>query len=496
MEADNSSKKNIFKSTAIVGGSQLAGIIIGIARNKVIALLIGPVGVGLIGLFQGIIDVVKSSTNLGVAFGAVRDIAEADSGKVERGVSRVIAVLNKWIWITGIAGMLIMLIFSSAIGRFTFDTSKYNIGVAVLSVTILLTALTSGKLAVLQGLRRLYYLAVANFSAILIGFLISVPLYWFLGLEGIVPSLIVNSVSAFAIAYWLSAKAGVPRTKVSLTQALNEGRGMVRLGSYTVITSISSAVMLYVIRYLLINRVDIEGVGYFQASWLISYVYVSSILYAMSADYYPRLSAVKNSNVSINKLVNEQIEVGMLIATPLLVFLLSLISLLVPVLYSRDFVAAIPILQWQLIGSFLKVLSFPITYILLVRDRGGYYIATEVLRDILYIALIRMGWQVFGLEIAGLAFLVVYLIHFITVYAICSRLYNVKLLKKNIKFLLLSLLLSGLAYLNIKFSFSDLSFLVGGIILTIMASYFSYRVLKELYDIRSLLRKLFKGGDR
>jgi PST family polysaccharide transporter len=142
------------------------------------------------------------------------------------------------------------------------------------------------------------------------------------------------------------------------------------------------------------------------------------------------------------------------------------------------------------------VLSFPITYILLVRDRGGYYIATEVLRDILYIAFIRMGWQVFGLEIAGLAFLVVYLIHFITVYAICSRLYNVKLLKKNIKFLLLSLLLSGLAYLNIKFSFSDLSFLVGGIILTIMASYFSYRVLKELYDIRSLLRKLFKGGDR
>lgn len=184
MEADNSSKKNIFKSTAIVGGSQLAGIIIGIARNKVIALLIGPVGVGLIGLFQGIIDVVKSSTNLGVAFGAVRDIAEADSGKVERGVSRVIAVLNKWIWITGIAGMLIMLIFSSAIGRFTFDTSKYNIGVAVLSVTILLTALTSGKLAVLQGLRRLYYLAVANFSAILIGFLISVPLYWFPGFGG------------------------------------------------------------------------------------------------------------------------------------------------------------------------------------------------------------------------------------------------------------------------------------------------------------------------
>src|SRR5947209_7125653 len=95
------SRKQVLKSTGILGGVQLVNIFIGIVRVKVLAILLGAVGVGIAGLYQSTIDTVKSMTGFGLGFSAVRNIASSSSSNDTRRLAVTVIVLRRWIWITG-----------------------------------------------------------------------------------------------------------------------------------------------------------------------------------------------------------------------------------------------------------------------------------------------------------------------------------------------------------------------------------------------------------
>ena len=59
-----------------------------------------------------------------------------------------------------------------------------------LGITFIFGAITAGTFTVLQGLRKIKYLAVANILRFFFCSLISIPLYYFYGIQGVVPALI------------------------------------------------------------------------------------------------------------------------------------------------------------------------------------------------------------------------------------------------------------------------------------------------------------------
>lgn len=88
------SHKQILKATGILGGAQVIEILFRIARSKIVAVLLGPTGVGMIGLYQSTIDLVQKATGFGINFSAVRDIAEAAGTNDQRRISRAIMILR------------------------------------------------------------------------------------------------------------------------------------------------------------------------------------------------------------------------------------------------------------------------------------------------------------------------------------------------------------------------------------------------------------------
>src|SRR4051812_25415285 len=66
----------ILRSSAIVGGSTMLNVGIGILRTKAMALLLGPGGFGLAGLYTSIINLTQSIAGMGVNSSGVRQIAE------------------------------------------------------------------------------------------------------------------------------------------------------------------------------------------------------------------------------------------------------------------------------------------------------------------------------------------------------------------------------------------------------------------------------------
>ena len=82
--SDNS-YRHILKYTGVFGSVQGLNVLISLVRNKCVALLLGPSGMGLVSLLNTAMSLISQSTNLGVAMSAVRHLAELfDAGDEEK----------------------------------------------------------------------------------------------------------------------------------------------------------------------------------------------------------------------------------------------------------------------------------------------------------------------------------------------------------------------------------------------------------------------------
>src|SRR3954467_33049 len=105
----------ILKSSAVIGGSSVVNIAVTVARAKCMALLMGPAGVGLVGLYTSVLDLTHSIDGMGIRSSGVRQIAEAvGSGETER-VARTALVLRRTSLFLGILGAVLLLAFSRRI---------------------------------------------------------------------------------------------------------------------------------------------------------------------------------------------------------------------------------------------------------------------------------------------------------------------------------------------------------------------------------------------
>ena len=108
----DTSYEQALKSTGIVGGAQFLTILITVVKTKIVALLLGPAGVGVLGLLQGIVDMIRNATGLGIHFSAVKDVAAANASRDGQRIGRTIRILRRWVWGTGLLGMTVAIALS------------------------------------------------------------------------------------------------------------------------------------------------------------------------------------------------------------------------------------------------------------------------------------------------------------------------------------------------------------------------------------------------
>jgi PST family polysaccharide transporter len=131
----------------------------------------------------------------------------------------------------------------------------------------------------------------------------------------------------------------------------------------------------------------------------------------MGADFFPRLSSIAEKKTEIKKLVNEQTYVVLVISVPVIIAMLLFSELALSVLYSTKFANAEYILQWQVGGSFLKLLSWPVAFIILAKKRGLLFLFSEVVFYISYLAASYLLFPQYGLDAVGIGYLIAYMVY-------------------------------------------------------------------------------------
>ena len=485
-ENQTSSYRNIFKATSLFGGVQVYNILIGVIRSKFLAVLLGPAGMGIQGLYQSTLDVIKSFTAFGLEQSAVRDISEANgSGNSER-IAKTVATVRRLVWLTGSLGLLVVLILSPLLSQWTFGNKDYTWGFITLSSTLLLNQLCSGQKVLLQGMRRLKDLAKASAIGATVGLIVSVPLYYWIGVKGIVPTMVLVSIAALLLSWFYSRKAPIEKIQVSTKEAVVNGSSMIRMGIAMSISSILVSVSAYVLRWFIRQLGGVDEVGLFTAGILITNTYVGMVFTAMSTDYYPRLSAVNRDNERCKEVINQQGEIALLLIAPIIVSCVVFMPFIIKLIYSNDFLAANGFITFAVSGMVFKASSFVIAYVFLAKAESRLFVINEVGSSIYTLGLYVLGYYFGGLRGLGIAYMVGYFIYFIQVYIISHYRYQFRLTKSFLRIFGVQIMFVVLSLIDVL-TMEGLWFYVSEIAVLGLCAFFSVKELDKRIHIMDFI---------
>ena len=401
-EQRDDSYGHVLKYTSVFGGVQGLNILVSLVRNKIVAMLLGPEGMGLASLFQTTVNFISQSTNLGVSFSAVRNVSELFDTGDEARIAHFIKVVRAWSLLTGLVGMLLCILIGPMLSNLTFSWGNHTLHFVLLSPLVALLAVTGGETAILKGARQLKSLAVIQVYGMLSALVIAIPIYYFFGQSGIVPVMVLMGLTMLLLTIQRSYRL-YPLRLAGAKGVLGEGMGMVRLGVAFTLAGVLGSGAEFIIRTYLNNVADLKTVGLYNTGYILTMTYAGLVFSAMETDFFPRLSAVNSQWQNCNDIINKQIEVSLLLISPMLVAAQFAIPFVIPILFTTKFMPVVDMVRILLLAIYLRAIKLPISYLPLAKGDSLSYLFLEAVYDILVVLLVIWGyshWQLLGTGVA------------------------------------------------------------------------------------------------
>ena len=485
-EKNTSEYRSIFKATGVFGGVQICSILFSIIKSKIVAIWLGTTGFGIISIFNSSTSLISSLSNLGLQSSSVRDIAAAAASSDKEALSHKVSLTKKLAIITSVLGALITIVLSPILSNSFFKSFDYTVPFIFLSLVILFTGLSHQNNAVLQGTRSIRYLANSTLLSSLLGLLCSIPLFFFLREKGIVFSLILTAVFAYLCSSRFVRKLSITVNRLSLTDTVREGWPIVKLGIFIALSNNVAYLIQFLLKAYISNKGGVGDIGLFQAGWSLNAQYVGLIFMAMSKDYYPRLCQCVGDNKAMERKVIEQSEIGLLLLAPMIALMISFISPVIILLYSKEFLSITSMTTLLLVGTIVQVASWGIGYVFLAKNDGRVYFFNEVLTKLIMLPLYILGYSLYGLEGLGYSFILNQVIYFIWVAVAAKVRYGITY-SKGFFFLFFSVIIATILFVFLKNRMG----IVLSVIYIIAICVISFIELDKRLQLRQLLQGFF-----
>lgn len=420
--SEANSYRTMLRSSSIMGAASVANIVINLVRMKIVAVLLGPAGIGFVGLLLSLMQTAATVAAMGLGAVGVRQIAEAHG----QGKTETIAIARSALFwgtlILAAFGAGAVFLFREPIARLVLADASQSGNVGWLAVGVALTVASGSQGALLNGMRRLGDLAWLQIASALASSILGVGALLLWGEGGLIGFVLSGPLAAFALGhYFVARSSGVQAPPTPWREIAAQWRVMTPLGVAFMASGLVTAGGFLVVRSLVQRQLGAEDLGYFQAAWTIGMTYLGFVLGAMGTDYYPRLSACIKDPAATCKLVNEQTEVALLLTAPVMIAVLALSPWLVRLLYTNEFGPAAEILRWQLLGDLLKVMSWPLGFVILAAGAGRTFLFSESIALAVYVAGVAFLLPLAGVLATGIAFLVMYAVYLPVVYWLGRR---------------------------------------------------------------------------
>lgn len=445
--------RTIFKNTGLFGFSQVLRILMRLVTNKVAAVFIGASGIGIIGLIENILNLIKGVSDLGVSSSSVREVAVISTeDKETENEKRLIQLLYRWSWISGLLGVLITLLFSKQICFSVFENYNHRLEIIALSFYFLFSSVAAIRLSVLRGKKLVKTMVLHQMILIVVSTIITIPVYYYFGIKGIIPVFLATSFADFLLSLFFTRNIKVSNSKLTFSEFTKEILPVFKLGMLLSINVVFGQICFYIIRWFLKESDSLDVLGIYQVSNTFLVSYLGLIFASMANDYYPRLCNYEKNQEKFNDLINDQTELALLLVVPSILILYLVVPYVIPVLYTTEFLLVLKILQIGLFSVILRAIIWPIGYISLVKNDKLMYFKQNVFGDFLNVILSVFLFYYFDLKGLGIALVVMFVFSGLyTLYGVKTK-YKFKYRKDTKLVLLVSIIFGVLAMLSVSFS--------------------------------------------
>ncbi len=480
------------KYIGVFGGTQGFSILLGIAKTKIATKLLGAAGLGVIAMYNRTLQMHSDFTNLSLSFSAVRQIAEANEEGNREKLQHWVKVLRSWTFLTAVAGVLLSLVLYPFMGEWVFEGNEYYTSrFLLLSPVVGFMAVIGGELAVLKGVHSLYKVAKYTLWTAVAGLVVSVPFYLCMGIAGIFPSIFLTSFVQMVVLLCYTLPLFPYRIAPFSRKVLRDGVDMVKFGIGYIFAAVMGSSSTWFICKVLLELGNDMVVGYYSTALTLICLLPGILHASIDSDYYPRLSSINKDTNAMNRMVNEQAEVQLLIQAPLLLGYLVALPLLVPLFYDVELMVAVPMTQLAMFGMFIRTMTYPMSYIPLARGDSKVFILQEAIYDIIYVVSVIVGYKYFGLSGVGVAVAVVYFFEWIVVCVIAFLKYRFVLSAQLVKCFLLQLPVFLLMLYVTQTVGEGVEYWAYGAIITLLSALLSlYLLSKRLSLVKHLLGRV------
>lgn len=413
----NFTKADIVKVFSFTAISTLVRMLTGFISIKVVALIIGPAGIALLGQLNNFSSIVMTAGSGGINSGITKYVAEykESPGKVRLFISTALQLTIVLSILTG----LVLIIFARYFSRVILFNPSYSYVFVLFGITLTLYTSNGYLMSILNGYKEFKKYVKISIVTSITGAFFTVGLVWLWQLKGALISAVTYQSIAFFVTLLMITKS--PWFIYNNFNVRFSKTVLKKYFSYSLMVIVSAAtipISQIFIRSYVISHLSATEAGWWEAMNRISGMYLMVITSSFGVYYLPRLSEIKDRYELRKEIFTAyKVIIPVLIVSFLGIYIFR--DFIIRVLFSSEFSPMRNLFAWQLIGDLFKISSWLLAFLMVAKSMTSLYITTEVLFSAFFVGLSILflrNNQVVGVTQAYMLNYLIYLISMVLIF--------------------------------------------------------------------------------
>lgn len=348
-------KRDLIKTTAAIGMTEVLLMIVAVARNKYLAISIGPKGLGIYSILASLSELLAVFVSSWLVHGTIKYIAEHRANSDHRTANGIFT------FSIGLAFCLAIILTTALIvGRSWILPRLLSEGIREIHYILFFAGFTGLALrplllGVLQSMKRVRHVVMARTILAISGLFFIVVLIWKLKLSGFFLSLTISSLlSIFVFMYLIFS--GSDGIKVQWMSPSHPAiRKLLGFGGMSVLFAFLNLGSQFYQRKLITQEINFMALGLFQAGLGIM-AYLGILQRATAFKFLPKMSENIPAPERAQR-IDDYFFIVFMLNVPVLTGTILFSKPLIHFLYSAEFLDLGQLLIWFVLATFMGMIA-------------------------------------------------------------------------------------------------------------------------------------------
>jgi O-antigen/teichoic acid export membrane protein len=411
---DNLLLKMTSLNTLVIG----VRLVVSFFIQRLLAQLVGEVGIYKIGQLRSLSQLLMSFTSLGVFNGIVKYVSEHKEDKVQ--LQRLFSSTFVFTTIGTLVTAVVLFIFSKQLSDYLFGSQDFVYLIKIMVVVAPCIAIQRVFNGVVNGLSKYKQFAKIELVSYLISATLTIVLLFQYNIDGALIAIAITPVIQVTVMFFLFIK--VLKEYVQFSKLTFSAPFAKSLLAFSLMSFVSTILLNYIeidIRVMLADKLTEVDAGIWTAMTFISKNYM-----VFSGSIFTLYIIPKFAGIHTKK--GFKTELFVIYKTLLPIFAVGMVLVYVLRSYVIDFVypgfeTMAPLFKWQLMGDFIRLASLVLAHQFLAKKMVRNFIFSEILSLVLFYGLASYLSSDYGIEGVVMAHFIRYIIYFLVVLYLVFR---------------------------------------------------------------------------